>query len=292
MKLKLLTLCCTAATLTACGGGSSNDMATLTLKIAGLENLGASAVYEGWLLVGGKAKSAGRFTVNASGALSTSTFSVERSDADAATAYVLTIEPAVNDAPSASDIHLLGGDFDATRSTATLGVQHPAAFGTDFAQAAGKFLLATPTNAGQGTDDQGIWFVMPVNGTPQPGLSLPALPAKGWVYEGWVVVNGVPMSTGRFTQVSGADSDGAGKTAGTGSFGPFPGQDFINPAVHLPGGMAVISIEPEPDNSPAPFLLKPLINPLIGTLTGGSNPYTLTNQAKAVNPTGTVTISR
>lgn len=292
MKLKLLTLCCTAATLTACGGGSSNDMATLTLKIAGLENLGASAVYEGWLLVGGKAKSAGRFTVNASGALSTSTFSVERSDADAATAYVLTIEPAVNDDPSASDIHLLGGDFDATRSTATLGVQHPAAFGTDFAQAAGKFLLATPTNAGQGTDDQGIWFLTPVNGVPQAGLSLPALPSKGWVYEGWVVVNGVPMSTGRFTQVSGADSDGAGKTAGTGGFPPFPGQDFINPAVHLPGGMAVISIEPEPDNSPAPFLLKPLVNTSIAALTGPANPQMLVNQAKAVNPTGTVTITR
>ncbi len=29
--------------------------------------------------------------------------------------------------------------------------------------------------------------------------------------------------------------------------------------INLTGGMAVITIEPFPDNSPAPFLLKPLI---------------------------------
>lgn len=47
---------------------------------------------------------------------------------------------------------------------------------------------------------------------------------------------------------------------------PFPGEDFIMNApaglsfpTQLNGGLAVISIEPEPDNSPNPFALKPLV---------------------------------
>jgi hypothetical protein len=50
---------------------------------------------------------------------------------------------------------------------------------------------------------------------------------------------------------------------------PFPGEDFIINApagltfpTNLSGGMAVISVEPYPDNSPAPFLLKPLVRPI------------------------------
>ncbi len=56
--------------------------------------------------------------------------------------------------------------------------------------------------------------------------------------------------------------------------------------------MAVISIEPEPDNSPAPFLLKPLLTNPIGSGTGPSNAQTMINQASKLNPTGTVTIVR
>ena len=44
---------------------------------------------------------------------------------------------------------------------------------------------------------------------------------------------------------------------------PFPGQDFVNPPMDLIGGAAVISVEPEPDDSPAPFVLKPLLTPVI-----------------------------
>ena len=50
------------------------------------------------------------------------------------------------------------------------------------------------------------------------------------------------------------------------------GKDFINPAPKLPGGMAVISIEPQPDNSSAPLALKPLINTNIANLVVGANP--------------------
>ena len=267
-----------AAALAACGGGDSND-ANLRLNLTGLENLGGSAVYEGWLLTAAGPVSSGRFSVDASGKLSQTEFSVPRAQADAATAFVLTIEPAVNDAAAPTATHLLAGDFNADKTSATVSLQHAAALGNNFSSAAGSFVLATPSSASTTDENQGIWWLKMVNGTPQAGLTLPTLPA-GWVFEGWVVVNGAPVSTGRFTSVSAADSDAAGSSAGPLASPPFPGQDFITPPLVLSGGTAVISIEPEPDNSPAPFTLKPLLA-TIGSAVGGANPQTMTNNASA-----------
>ena len=224
--------------------------------------------------------------------MSQSRFVLPREDVDAATTYVLTIEPTNDTDPGPTKTHLVAGNFDAARTQAALSVAHPAALGNDFTSAAGKFFLATPTNNNPATDDQGIWWIDASSGRMEAGLSLPKLP-EGWVYEGWVVVDGKPMTTGRFTSVTGADSDCAGPAAGTAAAAPlFPGQDFINPAKKLPGGMAVISIEPEQDNSPAPFLLKPLLTNPIGSSTGPSNGQTMLNQSSKLNPTGTVTIVR
>ena len=92
---------------------------------------------------------------------------------------------------------------------------------------------------------------------------MPTLPA-GWAYGGWAVTGGEPVTTGRFTAVDVADlaAPFSGPTAGP----PFPGEDFLMNApaglvfpTDLAGGLAVISIEPEPDDSPAPFTLKPLM---------------------------------
>ena len=59
-------------------------------------------------------------------------------------------------------------------------------------------------------------------------------------------------------------------------------QVFISPARNLVGGAVVISVEPVPDNSPAPFAIKPLVDMMVkdvgpGQLQGmannaGSNP--------------------
>ena len=281
---------CVAAALTACGGGNDSSSPSIKAQLIGLENLGACSVYEGWLIVNGAAKSAGRFTVDDRGVMSQTSFKIDSADIAGASAYVLTIEPQNDSDPGPTKTHLLAGNFDAARTQAALSVAHTSALGNDFTSATGKFFLATPTNPG--TDDQGIWWVDASSGTPQAGLNLPTLP-EGWVYEGWVVVDGKPTSTGRFTRVTGADSDGAGPAAGTAAAAPpFPGQDFVNPAKKLPGGMAVISIEPEPDNSPAPFLLKPLLTNPMGSATSPSNGQTMLNQANKLNPTGTVTIVR
>ena len=44
------------AALTACGGNSNGP--SLNVQLTGLENLGATSVYEGWLIVNGAPKSA------------------------------------------------------------------------------------------------------------------------------------------------------------------------------------------------------------------------------------------
>ena len=67
----------------------------------------------------------------------------------------------------------------------------------------------------------------------------------GWMYEGWVASSSGPVSTGKFTSASGRTRDAAGPTAGTDAPPPFPGEDFINPALVLTSGFkAVITVEP------------------------------------------------
>ena len=103
---------------------------------------------------------------------------------------------------------------------------------------------------------------------PTAALTLPALPA-GWVYEGWVVDANGPISTGRFTAADMADDDAGGPDAGPDGTPPFPGQDFIDPALSLVGLTAVISVEPEDDDSPAPFAIKPLIDAMVEDVGAG-----------------------
>ena len=196
---------------------------------------------------------------------------------------MLTIEPATGDAPEPSDVHVLGGDV--TDAGATLTIAHGAALGTGFADAVGTFILETPTSADPDDYANGIWYLDPSAG-PGASLALPTLPA-GWQYEGWVVGADGPISTGTFTDPNAADADGAGATAGTDNAGPpFPGQDFVTPPTALAGYTAVISVEPSPDDSPAPFALKPLVGAITDAGAGTSQPLGLNIDAL---PQGTVT---
>lgn len=244
-------------------GCSDNDENTqpqsgmLTLSFTGLENLGSGYAYEGWILVGGSPVSTGVFTVNDNGDLSQSSFELPLSDLQAATKFILTIEPSPDSDPSPASTHYLAGDF--SQGMADLVVGDAAALGDDFTSAQGEFILNTPSTSGDDSDyASGIWWLDPIAG-PGPTLVLPTLP-DGWVYEGWVVGGSGPVTTGRFTSVSGYDSDLGGPTAGPDGVPEFPGQDYIDPMMNLIGDAAVISIEPEPDNSAGPFTLKPLVD--------------------------------
>ncbi|MDW7695322.1 anti-sigma factor [Flammeovirgaceae bacterium SG7u.111] len=232
----------------------------MKLAINGLEDLGSDYAYEGWIIVNGSPKTTGTFTVNSSGALSQTEFDVEMADLQSASAFVLTIEPIPDNDPAPSDVHILAGDL--TKGAGSLSVGHGAALGSDFASSAGKFILATPTDGMDNNENSGVWFLDPAAG-PGAGLTLPTLPA-GWKYEGWAVIGGTPVSSGTFSAVDAADD--AAPFSGSEPGPPFPGEDFLMNApsgltfpTDLSGATMVISIEPVPDNSSAPFLLKPLV---------------------------------
>lgn len=241
---------------------------TLDLSFQGLEDLGPNFVYEGWIMVDGTPISTGRFSVNGSGALSQSSFEVPTSMLSVATKFILTIEPQPDPDPNPSDQKLIAGDFNG--ETASVATSVAPAIG-DFTDVSGDFFLRTPTDEpigsdNNGNDQYGVWFGLP-GMPPSATLNLPDLP-EGWVYEGWVIGDAGPLSTGRFSSVDEMDDNAGDSTSfgGTEQLGPpLPGEDFFNNA---PNGevfpldvrqrQIVISIEPEPDNSPGPFLLKPL----------------------------------
>lgn len=282
--------------LSACSSGDDDNSTTtpasnesnLNLTFNGLEDLGANYAYEGWMIVDGKAITTGIFTVDANGKPSATSFAVNKDDLAKATAFVLTIEPSPDNDPAPSSVHILAGDFSGNNGALT--VSHSSALGTDFTSAAGQYILATPTDGMNNNENSGVWWLDPAG--PSSTLTLPTLPA-GWKYEGWAVINGTPVSTGTFSSASGADD--AAPFSGMMTAPPFPGEDFLQNApngltfpVDLSGSPIVISVEPFPDNSPAPFTLKPLV----GTAPAMAAVHTLLpmmNNATATNPTGTAT---
>lgn len=240
-----------------------NNTETLNLDISGLENLGSDYVYEGWMMVDGAPVTTGRFSVNDAGDLSQTSFALDATQLSSATAFILTIEPKVGDDPAPSSVHILAGDFEGDMGT--MSIDHAAALGTDFSTIDGKFILATPSTMDMTDENEGVWFIDNSSGTAMPGLDLPTLPT-GWVYEGWAVIEGNAVSTGRFTAADMADMDGNPFKGMEGVPG-FPGEDFImgmsngvDFSLAQPVQKVVLSVEPEEDNSAAPFTLKPLVS--------------------------------
>ena len=265
----------------------NKEQGSFTTSFNGLEDLGPNYRYEGWLIVNGKAKTAGIFSVDANGMASTSSFEVDQKDIDKAERYVLTIEPYPDSDPSASSVHILAGDFSG--NSASLSVAHGSALATDFASSIGSYLIATPTDGSNTNETSGIWFLNPIG--PSQSLELPSLPGS-WEYEGWVVINGTAVSTGKFTNAS--DADSGNPFSGNLSAPPFPGEDFLQNApsglifpTDLSEATVVISVEPIPDNSVAPFALKPLVGNVPIAASGGTT-HNFTNNASASNPTGSV----
>ncbi|ARV14342.1 anti-sigma factor [Polaribacter sp. SA4-12] len=262
-KVLNLALAFTIATLFVACSDDNETVATtgdLTVDLTGLEELGSDFVYEGWLIVNGSPVSTGTFT----SVSFPQTYTVGISDLQTATTFVLSIEPAGETgaealAPAATKI--LAGDFSgSSASVSSTGIVG------DFSASWGKYILATPTDADDTNEASGVWFLDNSVAAAVAGLGLPTL-ADGWKYEGWVVLNGTPVSTGTFSAVDAAD-DNAATSPFKGSVGNgpgFPGEDYVTGSAagvdfptDLKGATIVISVEPSPDNSSAPFTLKPL----------------------------------
>ena len=235
----------------------------LSLTISGLENLGATAQYEGWVLLDTGPISTGTFTVDDNGNLLQSTFSVEAATLDAALKFILTVEPIPDSDPAPSDQKLIAGDFSG--NTANVSTATAPGIG-DFSTAAGTLFLRTPTDedsGNNGNDEYGVWFGAP-GMPPTANFTLPTLPT-GWIYEGWVIGDAGPISTGTFLDFGSQDSGNPLSGVQNNLGPPVPGEDFFLNApmgetfpLDVRGRMVVISIEPVPDNDPAPFTLKPL----------------------------------
>lgn len=236
----------------------------LSLNVTGLPQLGSDYVYEGWIIVDDFPISTGTFTVDGDGDPSPAAFNVDEDELAEASGFMITIEPASGDDGVPSDTHILAGDFDG--NSAGLTTDHDNSLGDDFDEATtnGSYLLNTPTT-GDDTDNlSGVWFLSDFLGVESASLELPELP-EGWKYEGWVVINDEPFSTGKFTQVDVSDEQDL--YSGTEPAPEFPGEDFVTNApdghtfpVNLAGEPLFISIEPHPDNNfDAPFSMRPLV---------------------------------
>ena len=256
MFLAVLTLGMLA---TSCSNDDDNvlSVSNLVLNLNGLEALGDDFVYEGWLIVNGNPVSTGTF----SSVTFPQSFSVNIEDLRNATTFVLSIEPAVDNDPAPAATKILAGDFNGNSAN----INSNGIVG-DFSTSTGNYILATPTDADNTNEESGVWFLDNSSGSAVDGLNLPILP-QGWKYEGWAVMNGMPISTGTFTDVSDFDENATSSSfKGAAGDGPaYPGEDYLQNApagltfpTDLRGATIVISVEPSPDNSLAPFTLKPL----------------------------------
>lgn len=227
---------------------------TITFSFSNLNALDQGH-FEGWAIYGEEKVSTGKFNVGDS-----LTFTLNRNLMDA-DKIVVTIEPEGDSDSVPSGVVILNGNvYDGEA------VELFPPFG--FIGVTGTYILATPTNDPRAFENSGIWFLQ----LPLPlsaGLDLPLLPA-GWKYEGWVVNQGVPITSGRFSVVD--DEDEFNGYSGVNPGPPFPGEDYL---VNSPSGisfpidlgdgasLAVISVEPDingidPTGS-APFQIKPLV---------------------------------
>ena len=266
MKKQLfLLLLIPAIVFTSCNKDEDEPMVSsgeLKLNIMNLAPSASGEQYEGWIVVNGSPVSTGTFTVDANGQPSKTTFMVNADQLAAASDFVLSIEPSPDNDPAPSAIKIIGGTFSG--NSASVSTAHGAALGNDFSNIAGKFILATPTTNTTEDELSGLWFLDLSSGSPAVSLELPVLPA-GWKYEGWAVINGMPVTSGTFSMVD--MEDDAAPFSGSDAAGPpFPGEDYVSNApvgqtfpTDLSGATVVVSIEPNPDNSPDPFAFKPLV---------------------------------
>ncbi|MBI4535072.1 MAG: hypothetical protein HY708_02255 [Ignavibacteriae bacterium] len=201
---------------------------------------------------------------------------------------------------------IIAGKFrgDISQAIADLTTEYADAFESNFIGLTGVYTITAPTSPSD--SNSGIWFFEP-NPTPAAGLKNLLVLPETWLYEGWAVdmtnLSGpLYYSTGKFARADSADLDGAGPGKGPGAGLNFPGQDFIvatggSPAKpNLRGGgfKFLITLEPNPDNSPNPSLLTLLSSfpePVqSGRLQTQSSP--MFNVSSSFIPRGKVTVVR
>jgi len=249
-------------------GESESEHTHVQIEASTLDTMSGGFHYEGWGLIDGAPVSTGKFNVDASGAVTDldgiaipdGVFDAGR-DLSVATEFIITIESPGDVDITPAETHYLGGVLEGVDASLTVD-GGTLAFATDFTDAVGHYILATPTDGPESNETSGAWWIDLSVQPPQPGLEIPELP-PGWEYEGWVVIDGMPVSTGRFLYADAPDfsDEFSGPQGGP----PFPGEDLLVDApegldfpAEIRGRNVVVTVEPQPDDSPTPFTLKPL----------------------------------
>lgn len=249
---RLFTLLIAAAILSFAGceyfeNSDTLNISSFEVNLSGLPTLPSSLTYVGWF-DGDDIPATYLFDkdADANGNIFYSNDQTPLKILDSAQIFYITIESKAdigspNFRPSSRII--LQGRF--TKGAANLWISENA---DKYSIARAKYSLDTPTDNPAANDFSGLWFVDSVDaGTPAAGLDLPVL-YGGWIYEGWIQVNGNYLSTGRFSNPAAADlfSGFSGASAGY----PFPGEDFLNNApsgftfpLDLRGAKVLISLE-------------------------------------------------
>ena len=188
---------------------------------------------------------AGQVVTPVSGAVITGGFEAPL-DAEDLFGVGLTIETSVVGVTIPSDTFILGGPV--VGGVVQMTTDHWLGIGQDLSVIQGRYVLATPTDQDPENELGGIWFLDPFQGPDAPGLQLPTL-LNGWDYEGWVVIEGQPVSTGKFFQADA--TDGSFLYSGSVQGPAVPGEDFLRNAPtgltfppDLSGAEVFITMEP------------------------------------------------
>lgn len=213
--------------LLACGGDAAGPAEgdPLLLELHGLRALdaGMEGTYEGWVIGdGGRAASAGRFTLPAHGEVEL------ESPVRGARSFLLTVEPPGDDDGEPSDLGLLAGDFQG--GEATLDIVGVVTSGAPLEPEPGTHVLFTPSDNQEvgypSHEDAGIWLFNIQGDTLDGSFYLDFTPlSRGWIYEGWLVRDrgtgdAVWLSYGKFEP----DVRRKVKTRDNTGLGPFSGQ--------------------------------------------------------------------
>ena len=254
--------------------------------------------YEAWVVYDTNVLSLGKFNVGHAGglvdlqggAIAGGRFALG-ADAAGATDVLVTIEPPDDADGVPSDTRYLAGSIE--DGAAELSVGHALALGDSYRRAKAYYILSSPSSYDEGEEWQsGIWWLDLTEDSSlegDPGFHLPELP-PGWVYEGWVEIEGTPFTTGRFYHVYGHDFDSPYN--GPRPVPAIPGEDYIrNPPrgfsfpTDIRGDPLYVTIEPYPDDSRDPFTLMPLWD-TIPPKGGYRVTYSVENVARANFPVG------
>ena len=130
------------------GGVPPVPTADLTLTLVGLDELEGDFIYEGWIIVNGTPISTGTFDATEN----EYTFTTIESDLEAATRFVVSIEPVPDTDATPADTKILSGAFNG--NSASLSLDEVA----DFSNIDGNFEVFTPSDMDV-TKENGIWFV-------------------------------------------------------------------------------------------------------------------------------------